>query len=91
MPETLPFVLNTNIALKQHIWTSVLHHSRKTVDLGQRKKKERKKVQDQDGGYRVIMHKYSIKIQYGISVRLGGESGRASSVWGKGFEMLGSG
>lgn len=36
------------------------------------------------------MHKYSIKIQYGISVRLGGESGRVSSVWGKGFEMLGS-
>lgn len=42
MIETLPLVLNTDIALKQHIWTSILHHSRKTVDLGQRKRRRYK-------------------------------------------------
>lgn len=36
------------------------------------------------------MDKYSRKIHYGISVRLGGESRRMSSVGGEGLEMLGS-
>lgn len=51
--DGFPFVMNINIAPKQHIWTSILHYRQNSLSL------EKKITATSD------MHKYGIKIQYG--------------------------
>lgn len=52
-----PFVLNINIAPKQHIWTSILRYCQNGLSSEERIQIRTVATSD--------MHKYSIKIQYG--------------------------